>query len=119
MRHAQHPSWSWRPDVGRLERRLADELRARASPWPDVGAAAVMARGMSGDQREAWAEMHGVSEDELEAIEQGRTRPAAVPRSLLAVLARRAALAHVTAAAYLPVGREQPMLEDTPTRDGR
>lgn len=107
MSRTRHPS-AWRPDLALLAERLAADLRGRDSPWPDVGAAAVVARGLAGERMKAWAAMHEGTEDEMRAIEEGQRPHDELPGSL-----RRA----VTAAPYLPSGKEQPML-DHPTSRG-
>lgn len=83
-----HPATSWRPDLGRLAGRLEAELRARASPWPDVGAAATVARGLAGMTAEKWAAEHGMTEDEVHQMEVGQRTWDELPATV------RQALAH-------------------------
>ena len=67
----RHPSLAWTPDLELCRRRLADELRDGGAPWPDVGAAALVARGAAGLDRSAWAVELRVREDEVVAAEAG------------------------------------------------
>lgn len=51
--------------------RLADRLASEGHPWPDVAAAALAERGRAGLDREAFAEVLGVSEEALAGVEEG------------------------------------------------
>jgi hypothetical protein len=83
----RHPS-AWRPNLARLERRLADELRSRDSPWPAVGAAALLARGTAGARRDVWATTCGLDEAVVARTEAGALPLPQVPGALRERLAR-------------------------------
>ncbi len=70
--------------------RVAERLEAAAWEWPDVAAAALAERGVGGVDRRRWAELHGLAERAVEAVETGgvvaahrppRVRGACRPRS--------------------------------------
>jgi hypothetical protein len=77
----RHPS-AWRPDLKWLAERLAAELRSRDSPCPDIGAAALVARGVTGRNRDEWAAVHGIDRHRLDAVETGRVPLGALPPGL-------------------------------------
>lgn len=77
-----HPSQSWRPDVGRLWARLELELRRRDAPWPETGAAALVARGRAGAGVEEWATSVGLPVGLVRRTEAGAVAPSDVPLPL-------------------------------------
>lgn len=83
---ARHPAArSWAPDRTAVVRRLAERARARGAPWPRVAAAVIMLRGITGDNRDAFARRVGVSPAALGELEAGRAGPRAVPQRLRSV----------------------------------
>lgn len=71
--------------MGRLRARLELELRDRDAAWPDVAAAALVARGLAGVGIEEWAQVTGVTAEWVRRTEAGAVEPGDVP----APLARR------------------------------
>ena len=76
-----HPS-QWRPDAGRLRARLELELKRREAKWPEVAAAALVARGMAGVGVEEWARTAGVAAEVVRRTEAGALAPSEVPVTL-------------------------------------
>ena len=83
----RHPSArSWAPDRRLVVDRLATRARAGGAAWPRVAAAALLLRGIAGDDQAEFAARLGVAVAELAALEQGRTSPAQVPPALRQVV---------------------------------
>jgi hypothetical protein len=82
-RRDTHPSAAWRPDLDRLRDRLADELRRRDAPWPELGAAALVARGLAGADLEHWSRATGVGEEVVADVERGCRAAGDIPPGLL------------------------------------
>jgi len=84
---ARHPAArSWAPDRARVLERLADRAARRGAAWPRVAAAAVMLRGIAGDDAAAFAGRVGLTVGEIGALERGEAAPADVPGRLRQVL---------------------------------
>lgn len=77
-----HPSLAWRPDLDGARRRLTERMDAEGAPWPDVAAAAVVARGAAGLDRASWAAQLQVLDEVVEAVEAGTVAADEVPASL-------------------------------------
>jgi hypothetical protein len=77
-----HPSLAWVPDLdvalGVLTRRLA----AEGVHWPEIAAAALVARGAAGVDRASWATQLLVSAALVSAVEAGEVPLPDVPASL-------------------------------------
>lgn len=69
---ARHPSSWWPFDIGRMQRRVADDLAGEGHPWPERAAALLGLRGRLGLDRTRFALLLGVPEEFLAAIEEGR-----------------------------------------------
>jgi hypothetical protein len=79
----RHPSTAWRPDLDRCRWRLTERLEDDVeAPWPELGAAALIARGTTGLRLEQWAEQVGVDMEIVEAAEAGALPLNAWPRRL-------------------------------------
>jgi hypothetical protein len=84
---ARHPAArSWAPDRALVLERLADRAGRRGAAWPRVAAAAVMLRGIAGDDPATFAGRVGLSIGEVAALEQGHTAPPDVPTRLRQVV---------------------------------
>lgn len=80
---AWHPAArSSAPDRRQVLQRLAHRAGRRGATWPRVAAAVVLLRGVSGDDRVAFARRVGVSVAELADLEGGATAPSDVPPRL-------------------------------------
>jgi hypothetical protein len=66
-----HPSSRWQPDLDRCRRRLAELLADEGAPCPELGASALLLRGIAGVDRATWASTRGVSELEVFRMEAG------------------------------------------------
>jgi hypothetical protein len=81
----RHPTArAWAPDRRRLLARLADRAAARGAPWPRVAAAALLLRGVAGDDPATFARRVGLSLADLDRIERGLVPAAALPARLRA-----------------------------------
>lgn len=69
---ARHPSSAWPFDVGRMQRRVAEDLAAKGHPWPERAAALLGLRGRLGLDRARFAVVAGIPEDVVAVIEDGR-----------------------------------------------
>ena len=77
---SRHPSSAaWRPDLGRMTRRMAAMLRDEGHPWPDAAAALLAERGRLGLDREAFAARIGVPVTLVVVIEDGRPSTVSAP----------------------------------------
>lgn len=68
---ARHPTRTRHPDLARMTERFAERLATEGHPWPDLSAAVLAERGRAGLDRDAFARMLGVSEEELVRLEDG------------------------------------------------
>lgn len=68
--------------LDRLARRIAAGLAAAGRPWPAVGAAAVVARGLGPLDPRRWSEQVGVPAEEVTRIEEGLVPPEDVPAAV-------------------------------------
>jgi hypothetical protein len=66
-----HPSSRWAPDLDLCRRRLHETLVSEGAPFPNAGAAALVARALAGMDRGAWAASRGVDEAVVAAAERG------------------------------------------------
>jgi hypothetical protein len=84
---ARHPAArAWVPDRVRLLERLAARARAHGAPWPRVAAAALLLRGVAGDDLPGFARRIGVAPADLAELERGAMPPRAIPPALRAVV---------------------------------
>jgi hypothetical protein len=83
---SRHPTTrAWVPDRSRLLERLAERAHARGAPWPRVAAAAVLLRGVAGDDLPGFARRLGVAPADLARLERGVVPLSAVPPRLRAI----------------------------------
>jgi hypothetical protein len=66
-----HPSTGWQPDLDRCRRRLTDWLASEGAPCPELGATALLLRGLAGVDRATWASTSGITELEVLRMETG------------------------------------------------
>jgi hypothetical protein len=78
-----HPSLAWVPDLDLARRRLAAGTKIEGVPWPEVAAAALVARGALGLDRATWAERLQVDEAVVTAVEAGVVAEPDVPPALV------------------------------------
>lgn len=83
----RHPSArSWAPDRRLVVERLATRARAWGAAWPRVAAAALLLRGIAGEDQPEFAARLGMGVADLAALERGCTPPAHVPLRLRQVV---------------------------------
>lgn len=84
---SRHPTArGWAPDRARLLECLADRARARGAAWPRVAAAAVLLRGVAGDDLPGFARRLGVAPADLARLERGAVPLTSMPPRLRAVV---------------------------------
>jgi hypothetical protein len=66
-----HPSTRWQPDLDRCRQRLAEVLAGEGATCPEVGATALLLRGLAGVDRATWASTSGIDEVEVVRMEAG------------------------------------------------
>jgi hypothetical protein len=66
-----HPSTRWQPDLDRCRRRLAELLAGEGASCPEIGATALLLRGLAGVDRATWASTSGITEVEVVRMEAG------------------------------------------------
>jgi hypothetical protein len=100
---SRHPSGrASRADLEVLARRMVDGLRRGGAEYPEVAAAALVARGAAGGDRHRFARRHGVDPALLARIEAGRCPMHEVPAPLRLLTPLGAV--HSRLAARLPSG---------------
>ncbi len=67
----RHPSSRWRPDLARMQARVAERLAGEGHPWPELAAAVLAHRGHLGLDRAGFAEAMSAPIGLVEAIEEG------------------------------------------------
>lgn len=85
---ARHPATARVGDRSRLERALADRLRAAGLTHPQVAAAAMAARAAAGLTVEGWSRRLGVPVPVVLAVEGGELGAAELPAALRPLVVR-------------------------------
>jgi hypothetical protein len=84
---ARHPAArAWVPDRTRLLERLAARAHTQGAAWPRVAAAAVLLRGVAGDDLPGFARRIGIAPAEQARLERGAVPPTGMPAALRAVV---------------------------------
>lgn len=83
---SRHPSArGWRPDRVLVARHLARRASERGARWPRAAAAALVLRGIAGDDQASFARRLGISVGWLRRIEAGLVPPGELPARLRAI----------------------------------
>lgn len=76
---------AWRPDHALLAERMAGRAARDGARWPRVAAAALVIRGLAGDDVEAFAVRLGLTHGEVAELERGEVAPHDVPARLRSI----------------------------------
>ena len=82
----RHPGRrAWRPDRALLAERMAGRAARDGARWPRVAAAALVIRGLAGDDVNVFATRLGLTHGQVAELERGEVAPQDVPARLRAI----------------------------------